>query len=293
MVVLRRVARHGPLRKKGCDSGMLAKPVRPEHHGEVDADQELKSLKRGLKAMMLINAQGSLAISELSRGLGLPRTTAERVLMTLLAEGFVERDPRTKRFFLTDRVRALSGGYSDDSWIAHVAAPMLFTTTREIGWPLCIATAAGEYMRLRLTTDPATSLSLHRRHIGSEIAMAMASSGAVHLAFLDPEQRRIMLEILRESDDPAQAVARDGNRLAYALEQARAQGYSFGLDLGRERSVSVPILEHGQIKAVLLMVFMARGLTHDQVVESFVPRLKAIAAEIERLAFQETPPPVL
>ena len=259
----------------------------------MDATQELKSLKRGLKAMILINAQGSLAIAELSRGLGLPRTTAERVLMTLLAEGFVDRDPRTKRFFLTDRVRALSGGYSDDSWIAHVATPMLFETTRAIGWPLCIATAAGEYMRLRLTTDPATSLNLHRRHIGSEISMAVSSSGIVQLAFLDPEQRRIMLQILRESDDPAHAAARDPMRMAYALEQAQRDGHSFGLDLGRERSVSVPILERGQIKAVLLMVFMARGLTHDQVVRDFVPRLKAMAADIERLAFSDHHLPVL
>ncbi len=259
----------------------------------VDADQELKSLKRGLKAMILINAQGSLAISELSRGLDLPRTTAERVLMTLLAEGFVDRDPQTKRFYLTDRVRALSGGYSDDSWIAHVAAPMLFETTREIGWPLCIATPAGEYMRLRLTTDPVTSLSLHRRHIGSEIAMAVSSSGIVHLAFLDAEQRDIMLRILRDSDDPAQEPAREEHRLSYAIDQAREHRYSFGLDLGRERSVSVPILEQGRVKAVLLMVFMARGLTHEQVIKEFVPRLKRMAAEIERLAFQKDPMPVL
>ncbi len=253
----------------------------------MDADQELKSLKRGLKAMMLINAQGSLAISELSRGLALPRTTAERVLMTLLAEGFVDRDPQTKRFFLTDRVRALSGGYSDDSWIAHVAAPMLFETTRAIGWPLIIATPAGEYMRTRLTTDPATSLNIHRRHIGSEIAMGVSSSGIVHLAFLDPEQRRIMLDVLRQSDDPAQAPARDENRIGYALAQARERGYSFGLDLGKERSVAVPIFEQRQIKAVLLMVFMARGLDHEHVIRDFVPRLKAMAAEIERLAFPD------
>ena len=241
--------------------------------------------------MMLINRQGSLAISELSRGLALPRTTAERVLMTLLAEGFVDRDAQTKRFFLTDRVRALSGGYSDESWIAHVAAPMLFETTGAIGWPLCIATAAGEYMRLRLTTDPATSLSLHRRHIGSEIAMAMSSSGIIHLAFLEREQQRIMLQILRNSDDPAQEPARDATRMDHALHQAKANGYSFGLDLGRERSVSVPIIEKGHIKAVLLMVFMARGLTHEQVIVEFVPRLKTMAIEIERLAFAEHPLP--
>ncbi len=253
----------------------------------MDQDQELKSLKRGLKAMMLINREGSLAIAELSRALALPRTTAERVLMTLLAEGFVERDRQTKRFFLTDRVRALSGGYLDDSWISHVATPLLFDMTREIGWPLGIATAAGEYMRLRLTTDPATSLSLHRRHIGSEIVMAPTSAGIIHLAYLDPEQQRIMLEMLRSSDDPLQAVARDEPRMAHAIEHARRDGYSFGLDLGRERSVSLPIFHDGQVRAILLMIFMARGLTHEQVIARFVPRLKDMAARIEELAFGE------
>jgi len=256
----------------------------------VDADQELKSLKRGLKAMLLINREGSLAISEMSRSLGLPRTTAERVLMTLLSEGFVDRDPKTKRFFLTDRVRALSGGYSDESWIAHVATPLLFEMTGEIGWPLCIATAVGEKMRLRVTTDPATSLSLHRRHIGSEIGMAFSSSGIVHLAFLNAEQQRIMLDMLRNSDDPEQVAACDGQRLDYALEHAHRDGYSFGLDLGRERSVSVPIFHGAHVKAVLLMVFMARGLTHEQVIEKFVPRLKGMAAKIEQLAFVDQAP---
>ena len=270
-------------------------PIARHRHiiASVDADQELKSLKRGLKAMMLINRQGSLAISELSRGLDLPRTTAERVLMTLLVEGFVDRDPQTKRFYLTDRVRALSGGYTDDSWIAHVATPMLFETTREIGWPLCIATAVGEAIRLRLTTDPATSLNLHRRHIGSEVPMGVTSSGIVHLAFLDPEQRRIMLDVLRASDDPAQAAVRDERQVDYLIEQAREHGYSFGLDLGRERSVSVPILDQGRIKAVLLMVFIARALSHEQVVERFVPRLKAMAEDIAHKAFDLPPPPVI
>ena len=216
----------------------------------MDSDQELKSLKRGLRAMTLINLSGSITISELSRSLELPRMTAERVLMTLLAEGFVERDPQTKRYFLTTRVRGLSNGFSDESWITHIATPLLFATTREIGWPLCIATPLGEHMTLRLTTDPATSLRLHRRHIGLEIAMAVSSSGICHLAFLDAEQRRIMLDVLRASDDPMQAVARDETRMANAIHEAQKNGYSFGLDYGRERSVSVPIIAEGHVKAV-------------------------------------------
>lgn len=248
-------------------------------------EQELKSLKRGLRAVLLINDAGSITISELSRQLELPRTTCERVLNTLVTERFVERDPQTKRYFLTTRVRALSHGYSDVSWIAHVATPRLFETTREIGWPLAIATPIGERMGLRVTTDPATSLGLHRRHIGSEIEMARSSSGHVFLAFLDDPQREQMLALLRESEDPGQAVARDEKRMAYLLEQVRANGYSFGIDDGRERSVSVPIFNHGKIEAVLLMMFIASAVSYPTVVANFVPRLKEMAARIEADAF--------
>ena len=255
-------------------------------------DQELKSLKRGLKAITLINRTGSMTISELSRSLSLPRTTAERVLMTLLSEGFVERDAQTKRYFLTARVRALSHGFGDESWIAHVATPMLFETTRAIGWPLCIATPAGEYMSLRVTSDPVTSLRLHRRHIGTEIAMSLGSSGIAHLASLSEEERRIMLKILSESSDPNQTYAHDQARVEFAIAEAQEKGYSFGLDYGRERSVSVPIMAHGHITAVLLMVFMAAGLSNEQVITDYVPRLKAMARDIERLAFEAETAPV-
>ena len=267
----------------------MALPLAPDRNG-MPREQELKSLKRGLRAVLLINDLGSITISELSRALVLPRTTAERVLTTLLAERFVKRDPQTKRYFLTTRVRALSHGYSDVSWIAHVATPLLFLTTREIGWPLAIATQIGERMTLRVTTDPATSLGLHRRHIGSETAMAKSSSGQVVLAFLDPPQRSEMLALLRRSDDPAQAVARDEKQMDYLLDQVRLRGFSFGTDDGRERSVSVPIFAHGKIEAVLLMMFIASAVSYESVVSTFVPKLKAMAAQIEADAFGPAPP---
>jgi IclR family transcriptional regulator, mhp operon transcriptional activator len=101
----------------------------------MNRNQELRSLKRGLRALALIDQLGSITITELGRSLGVPRTTGERVLVTLHAEGFVDRDELTKRYFLSLRVRGLANGYSEASWIAHVAKPILFEATRRIGWP--------------------------------------------------------------------------------------------------------------------------------------------------------------
>ncbi len=255
----------------------------------LEKKQELQSLKRGLKAVALINRRGSITIAQLGRDLSLPRTTAERILKTLSSEGYIERDVDTKAFVLTAQVHCLSDGYAEDNRLVDAAKPIMQTTTRDIGWPLCLATPLGEYMSVRVTTDPETALSLDRRHVGSAGSMGMVSSGLVFLAYLDDNQRRAMLEMLRQSDNPSQAVAHDAKRIAYLIEQIRENGYGFGLDHGRERSVAVPLMAHGRIKGALLMVFMARVLTNDMVVETFVPRLKAVAAEIERQAFGDQP----
>jgi IclR family mhp operon transcriptional activator len=253
----------------------------------MDSDQELKSLKRGLKALALINQREIITISELARELGLPRTTAERILATLASEGYVERPPKDKHYQLTAKVCSLSAGFSDDSWITHVASPLLFETTSRIGWPLGVATPYGEDMSLRLTTDSATSLWLNRRRVGASIPMAKASSGLVYLAFAPEAEREELLGLLTRPDVPPERGIAHEASFRRLLEVVASDGYAFSPDSGRERSVSVPIFINGHVKAVLLMMYMARVLHGPALIEQFVPQLKTLSAEFtRRVAFE-------
>ncbi len=112
---------------------------------------------------------------------------------------------------------ALRPGFGEENWITHVATPILFETTRAIGWPLCIATPAGVHMSLWATFDLATSLHLHRRHIGSEIPMSGNSCGIMHLACLEDEEWRILLQLLLDSPALAQIYARDPEQVNFAI----------------------------------------------------------------------------
>jgi len=250
-------------------------------------DQELKSLKRGLSVLSLLGRHRTLSISEVARHLVLPRTTAERIMVTLERELFIERAPGSKRYTLAARVMTLAAGYSVEDRLIEVATPVLFRTTRSIGWPLAIAVDVGERMSVRVTTDPATALGLHKRYVGSEIAMAGSSSGIVHLAFLDEAEREIKIALLQRSEDPAQALARDRKALDLYLDDARSHGFSVGPDLGAERAASVPIFEKGRVRAILLMMYIARGLPASQLESQFILQLNALAREIEVGAFGE------
>jgi DNA-binding IclR family transcriptional regulator len=257
----------------------------------MNAEQELKSLKRGLRVLMMMGAHRTLTISEAARRLDLPRTTTERIMVTLERERFIQRSPDSKRYALAPRVLALAAGFSAEDRLVQAATPILFETTQEIGWPLAIAVDVGEFMSVRVTTDPATALGLHKRHVGSEIAIAGSSSGIIHLAFLGEAEREEKIALLARSEDRTQALARDRQGLDFYLSDARREGFSIGPDLGRERALSVPLREDGRIRGVLLMMYLARGISHEVLVSRFVPLLSALAGRIEAVAFRSRDEP--
>jgi IclR family mhp operon transcriptional activator len=251
----------------------------------MDPDQELKSLKRGLGVLMMLGSHRTMSIAEVARQMDLPRTTAERIMVTLERERFIARAAGSKRYALAARVLTLSAGFSAEDRLIEVATPLLFQITREIGWPLAIAVDVGERMSVRVTSDPATALGLHKRYVGSEIAMAGSSSGIVHLAFLEEAEREIKIALLQRSNDPAQALAKDRKALESYLADARRDGFSIGPDLGSERAASVPVFENGRVRAILLMMYMARGLSRSVLASQFVPKLKSLARDIEVQTF--------
>ena len=247
------------------------------------ADQELRSLKRGLKVLSLLNQAEPVSITELARHLDLPRTTAERILLTLVAEGYVERVPADRRYRLSAKVCTLANGFSDDCWIVQVATPLLFELTRMIGWPLAIATPADDHMVLRCTTDPATSLSLTPRRIGAHVAMLNSSSGLIAVACSTVEEQETMLARLELSDDRYnRARAADRRALSFLLQPVRENGFAFQPPPNNnpEQSIAFPIFIGGRYVASLLMIYMTRAMTAAAVIADYAPQLSLLAERI-------------
>jgi len=214
--------------------------------------------------------------------MGLARTTARRVLDTLVEEGYVEKILHEHKYRITPMVNMLSSGFSDETWIAHVAEPLLGQRTLEIGWPLSIATPAGQHMMVRVSTDRLTPLALDHFGIGFRTPMLHGTSGHVMLAFMSPRHRELMLRILQSSTDPLQALARDPEATRAMLRTVRAQGFAHIIYREYpEASVGVPIFHNGAARACLLMHYVKSEIKPSQVRSEFVPMLQALAAEIQ------------
>ena len=75
----------------------------------VDSGFSTPAVDRALGILeRLGEASGGLTLSELSAGLGLPKNAVFRIANTLRARGYLTRDDRTLRFFLTEKLLRIS-----------------------------------------------------------------------------------------------------------------------------------------------------------------------------------------
>jgi IclR family transcriptional regulator, mhp operon transcriptional activator len=246
------------------------------------ADQELRSLKRGLKVLALLNQTENVSITELARYLELPRTTAERILLTLVAEGYVQRVPDHKRYRLSAKVCSLSDGFSEDCWIVQIATPLLLRVTEQIGWPLAIATPAGDKMVLRATTDQATSLWLNRRRVGAETAMLNSSSGLVAYSFASGGEQEMLRQSLAMSNDRWNRERSALPAIELLTQPVIENGFAFQPPPNNapEQSIAFPIFVGGRYVASLLMIYMTQAMSSGTVVERYAPHLRMLATRL-------------
>ncbi len=246
-----------------------------------DSIRPIRALLRGLQSLRCLNSHNGVTVTEIADETGLPRTTAYRILETLCVGGYAVRDPSDDRYRPTILVRALSDGFEDEPWIREIAKPLIEDLCKDIVWPVAIATLSGTSMLVRETTDKNSPLALERYSAGERVPILATAGGRVYLAFCPQEQRDTLLKVLSHSDSPDDAFAREASIVERILSETKSQGYAFHTrESHRETTVSVPVLADGRLLASITMRFMTSALTPQQVVEDYVPKLKACAAEI-------------
>jgi IclR family mhp operon transcriptional activator len=245
-----------------------------------------RSLARGLKILAALNAHGPATVASLARHAQLPRTTAFRLLCTLMEEGYVHRDPVTETFHPTECVVGLAAGFDETARMVDLARPLVMQLGQELVWPIKLATFAAATtagvpapaLLLRLTTDHASPLAVFREEPGSCLPLLERAAGLVLLAGVDARQRALLLDALyaegaREQPPAARATVESW------LEQARLQGFATLTRPGRHSdhvSLAVPV-EAGGISAALGVSFARTAVTPEVESARFLPALKRTA----------------
>lgn len=182
-----------------------------------------------------------LGISQLARRVGVGKSTAHRVIWTLVEEGLLEKVEETGLFRLTTTMRSL-GASAETAQRLHEAAtiPLDRLRTKTPG-TLHIAILDG-YDVLYVERREGPGAIQVFRAVGTRNAAHVTSSGKVLLAFLPAEHQQRLVQGMRLAPRTPRTIT---SRPAFLAELARVRRHGYGENRGESEpsmcSIAAPI----------------------------------------------------
>ena len=153
-----------------------------------------------------------IGVSELSRELGLTRSTTHRYVATLARLGYLQQDAVTRKYSLGPRVIDLGFTAINSMELRHVAAPHLQRLCDETGHTVNMAILDDVDIvyveRFRASRRGQSEIDLDL-HVGSRLPAYCTSMGKALLAFLPDAERD---EVLAASRSPGAGRTRSRRR---------------------------------------------------------------------------------
>jgi IclR family transcriptional regulator, pca regulon regulatory protein len=252
-----------------------------------------QSLERGLAILASFRSERPLlGVSELGRGVGLSRSTTHRYVATLVALGYLQQDPVSRKYRLGSRVLDLGFSAINSMELREVAGPHLRELSDATGYTANMAILDEldiVYVdRCRSAQPRQREIDLNL-HVGARLPAYCTSLGKVLLAQLPEGERAARVERIDfQRRGPNTITSRAA--LTAELVRVRRQGYAvnneelaYGL-----RSIAAPVLQHDSSAAGAINLAVHSSMVSSETLgESFGPILMRTAADISaRLGFR-------
>ncbi len=256
----------------------MAQESRSEKSGSI------RSVERAIDVLQALNRRPLSTLHDLHRETGLPKPSIVRLLRTLEAKGLAAQSSSYGTYQLLGRVKSLSSGFHHEPLIIEVAEEIMIEFTEREGWPLALALFDLNAMVVRASTIPYTSLSLFHSSLNMRLSMVSRALGRAYLAHSSPNEQKILLEILKHTNNPEDAAAHDSEAMARMIEQVRERGYAMRDPLIETRSstIAVPVRENGRVVACLGFTWITAAMPQQKAIDQYAPRIFAIADAISR-----------
>lgn len=249
----------------------------------------LSSLEHGLAVLEALASarEQTLGLSELAQRVGLHKTSAARVLATLTAHGYVEQDPRTRRYRLTLKLFELGSLCLARIELVREARPLLENLARLSGEVVHLAVLdQGEVVYVDKVESEQT-IRMYSR-VGRRSPVHCTGVGKALLAFVDDVTfQSIVAEKGLRRYTPRTIT--DPERLREHLARVRETGVAFD-DEEHEpgiRCVAAPVRDHrGVVVASISVAGPTVRMTHERLQELAEPVRQTAAAISARLGYR-------
>jgi IclR family transcriptional regulator, mhp operon transcriptional activator len=248
----------------------------------------IRSLGRGLEVLQFVSQAGAVRRSQIKAAINLPYPTINRIVHTLLDEGYLEFEGSRKLIRVTARVQSLAQGFQRYDKLVEIANPVLADLTQKLEWPLTVATRMGSSMIVRASTHEQTPMTFKHYYPGFVFSMLDSASGRVYLAFCSDEEREACLDGIAKTYpnefDHAITLARQGHELRQIRERGIETSRYHGTQIGtlRNAAMAAPIFDSEGVCGALSLIFFASAMSAEKAVERYAEELKKAAAELSK-----------
>jgi len=245
-----------------------------------------QSLERGLAVLSAFRPDRPVVgISELSRELGLTRSTTHRYVATLASLRYLEQDDATRKYRLGPRVLDLGFSMLGSLELREIAAPYLRQLTETTGHTsnLAIRDDTDVILIDRVRGRPGRYHHLEfSLHTGSRLPSYCSATGKALLAFLPrPDLDRLLDHIDLVQRGPRTLT--DRNSLLIELEQVRRTSIATNDEELESalRSIAAPIRSRsGQVVAAVNVAIPWSPAAMSELVSRLGPTVRATADKI-------------
>ncbi|GGF75537.1 MULTISPECIES: DNA-binding transcriptional regulator [Mameliella] len=247
----------------------------------------IRSIERALQVLQEMNMQPHSSIARLHEKTGLPKPTLVRILKTLEEAGYVENDKRIGGYQVSALVSSLSSGYHKEPLIVEAGRSWAIALTRKHHWPVSISVLDRDAVVVRFSTVPDSSMSPFHTTVNMRLPLITRGMGLAYLAFAPEEERDLIFDMLRNSNDPENALVHHPKELMNLIETVRAQGYatrSAGVEPQNSNTIAVPIFTAGGriIASLGLTYFTSAFKAQADACARYAPILQRTSEEITR-----------
>jgi IclR family mhp operon transcriptional activator len=269
------------------DAPAEARPARttPTKASSVGRVRSIRAVERALQVVSLLMTTDRLTVAQVVKASGLPRTTAYRVLRTLVTQGFATEWPELGTFGPGPVLGRLATRSDPLVSVVETARPFARELSAKSRWPVSIATVVGNEVVVRYSTDGEAALSYAPQHPGVRLPLLESAAGRLHLAFGDAAERNLWLDLAYDRRADAQLPSEPRAALESELATIRRQGFSAYAREGRltmRRSLAAPIRGPNGVEASLVLRFAGRAIRTRQEMQDLVVALCDAAAAASR-----------
>lgn len=205
---------------------------------------EIGSVSKACLLIETLSTQKSWELAELSRAVGLPKTTVHRMLLTLEDNGYVFQEKQRGEYCLSFKLFSIGSRVLRHSSLVDMARPYCRELLESVDETVNLCVVSGTEM---LVVDKQVTSQMLRQDsiIGSSFPLFQSASGKIFLAFAEEAEAEKVLKLINEQS-PTLHIEQTMEDLRAELEKVCQTGLAYDYEevFKGVRCIAVPIFDY-------------------------------------------------